>query len=79
MATDPTPPEFACDQCGADTIEIPEWTDDQTVLSCQECGKPIATISRILDALQAASGDNENEPPDDQVTAAASGPRHQPH
>lgn len=61
MATEPLPPEFACDECGAHTIEIPEWTDSLAVLSCQECGKPIATIGRIVEVLQAASVDNENQ------------------
>lgn len=63
MSTDSLPPEFACDECGAHTIEIPEWTDSLTVLSCQECGKPIATIGRIVEVLQAASVDNENQAP----------------
>ena len=72
MATDTRSPDFACDGCGAATIEIPEWTDDQTVLNCQECGKPIGKIRLLLAVLQAASVDNENEPPDDDAEASCS-------
>ncbi|KUL94358.1 hypothetical protein DK26_15235 [Bosea sp. WAO] len=75
MAIDTRPPAFACDECGAATIEIPEWTDDQTVLSCQDCGKPIGKIRLLLAVLQAASVDNENEQPQEEVISAAPGSR----
>lgn len=71
MAIASTLPEFVCDECGAAAIEIPEWTDDQTVLSCQDCGKPIGAIGHLLELLQEASVDNENLPSDDEQNAAA--------
>lgn len=56
--------KFACDGCGTAIIDIPEWTDDRSMLSCQTCGKPVGTIRHILGVLQAALVDNENEPAD---------------
>ena len=79
MATARLDPEFACDECGAATIEIPEWSDDQTVINCQDCGKPIGKIRLLLAVLQAGSVDNENEPPDDEVISAASRASRPPH
>lgn len=71
--------EFACSDCGATTIEIPEWTDDQTVLECQKCGKPLGKIRLILAVLQAALVDNENEPSADELSSGAPRPRRLSH
>lgn len=57
-------PTFVCEECDDHAIEIPEWTDDQVVLSCKACGKPIGTIQYILEVLHKALMDNENRQPD---------------
>lgn len=79
LAIEPRSPEFACDACGATTIEVPEWTDDQTVLECQECGKPLGKIRLILAVLEAALVDNENEPSADELSSGAQGSRRLSH
>jgi hypothetical protein len=76
LAIEPQLPKFACDECGAPTIEIPQWTDDQTVLNCQECGKPVGRIQLILEVLQAALVDDENQPTaDEQIAETWPAPR----
>jgi hypothetical protein len=63
-------PQFACDACEADTLEIPQWTDEQSTLNCQICGKPVGVIGDVLETLRTAAADNENPPPAEEDASA---------
>lgn len=62
MTNESPDPVSACDDCGASSIEFPEWMGDQTLITCRVCGKPIGTVQFIVDILRAALIDNENYP-----------------
>lgn len=47
-------PEFACADCGAVTMYIPQWTDEDAFIECAGCGKPFATIAELRERLEAA-------------------------
>ncbi|HEV7319663.1 MAG TPA: hypothetical protein VGO04_13785 [Ensifer sp.] len=48
------PPAFACTDCGAKTMHIPQWTHDDAFIECAGCGKPFATIRQLRERLEAA-------------------------
>jgi len=54
-------PIFVCEDCGATGVDIPEWTDDQTLITCRVCGRTIGTIRFILEVLRAALEEDGND------------------
>lgn len=57
-------PRPGCEECGALTLHIPEWSDDRTTISCEGCGRPVGTIGELRDLLQAAlEAPDEDAPP----------------
>ncbi|WP_156410600.1 hypothetical protein [Bosea sp. Root381] len=55
-------PEFACADCGAVTMYIPQWTDEDAFIECAGCGKPFATIAELRERLEAALQEDEVSP-----------------
>lgn len=45
---------LGCDNCGALAAEIPEWTDEETLITCTQCGEPVGSIGEIRQILEAA-------------------------
>ena len=53
--------DFACTNCGAVTMYIPEWADDDAFIECAGCGKPFVTIRELRERLEAALDQEEEQ------------------
>ena len=45
---------LGCVNCGALAAEIPEWTDEEALVTCTQCGEPVGSIGEICLILKAA-------------------------
>lgn len=53
--------QFACSDCGAETMLIPEWTNEDDYIVCGGCGKPFVTIAELRERLEAAMSEDETD------------------
>jgi transcription elongation factor Elf1 len=55
-------PRFGCEACGALAVQVPEWSHDESLITCGGCGATLAAIRELRERLIAALEEYEDQP-----------------
>jgi ribosomal protein L34E len=45
-------------------VSIPEWSDDEMLITCDRCGAPLGTIGELRERLLTALDEDDHRPLD---------------